>query len=128
MVPPDVEMLFEIRLLFILKSMEKMRESCTNSCRQWCSQVAPKIGTAGEDSGSSVPPWQGQAGGEQKDIPVGPAISHSYPENEPENESDGLVQGSSPGSAGGSVTASFTGCFENTATECMRSCSWLFSL
>lgn len=90
MVPPDVEMLFEIRLLFILKSMEKMRESCTNSCRQWCSQVAPKIGTAGEESGSSVPQWQGQAGGEQKDTPVGPAISHSNPENEP----DGLVQGS----------------------------------
>lgn len=68
-----------------------MRESCTNSCSQWCSQVAPKKGTAGETSGSSVPQCQSQAGGEQKDTPVAPAISRSNPENEP----DGLVQGSS---------------------------------
>lgn len=106
-----------------------MRESCTNSCSQWCSQVAPKIGTAGEKPGYSVPQCQGQAGGEQKDTPVAPVISHSNPENEPKNEPDGLVQGvlsSSPSSAGGPFTASFTGCFENTAIECMKSC--LFSL
>lgn len=52
-----------------------MRESCTYSCSQWCSQAAPKKGTAGEMSGSSVPQYQGQAGGEQKDTPVAPAIT-----------------------------------------------------
>lgn len=63
-----LERLFKIRLLFILKSMEKMRESCTNSCSHWCSQVAPKIGTAGEKSGSSVLQCQGQAGGGKKEL------------------------------------------------------------
>lgn len=65
-VPQDVERLFEIRLLFILKSTEKTRESCINSCSQWYSQVAPKIGTAGEKSGSAVPQDQGQAGGSRR--------------------------------------------------------------
>lgn len=71
-----------------------MKESCTNCCSQWCSQLAPKIGTERENSGSSVPQCQGQAGGEQKDNPVAPAISHSNPENEPKNQPDGLEQGS----------------------------------
>lgn len=83
-VPPDVERLLGVRLLFIFMSVERTRKYCTNGCSQRRSQVAPEIGTAVEKKSgcsSSVPRWQGRAGGEQEDTPAALAISRSNSAN-----------------------------------------------